>query len=324
MPNDMIKKTLKKNFAKVPTFIEVSPIPICSSALVSPSPIEETMVAKREILRQGIPARYSSIKKAFRHEASHLNKLQETMDDLEKNDHRPKTAPITDLLFLKNKMDQPIKYLRRHMTITGDTNSLNRYNSSDLIRYTLHDKDVSKHNSVFAANNMADEFHKYQHEDNLKNSLPFDMASDNDYVQDNISIPPNYYHAVIQQPNILLSSSYCDYNLSKQINELTCQSLTPSSPVEAHLSDSNHSSTQFSSPKSIPSHYHTKENKNSGTTLTSSTLPQSFLSHLSLMNNKTSPLLTKKWFPYFTCLTTMIMFIYFIASITINFRITGM
>ncbi|KAG2210248.1 hypothetical protein INT47_003233 [Mucor saturninus] len=327
MSNNMIKKTFKKNFAKVPTFIEVSPTALCcSSSIVSPSPIEETMVAKRQILQQGIPARYSSIKKAFRYETSHLNKLQETMHDLEKNDQRPKTAP--DLMFMRDKMDQPIKYLRRHMTINGDTDSLNRYNSSDLIRYTLHDKDIPRHNSSSSLNTMAnEEFHlKDQHGNDLNDALHYDMTSDNDYARDNIAVPPNYYHAVIQQPNRLLSSSYCDSNLRGQIKEQTCQSLTHNSSAEARLSGIIHSGTQFSSPESTTSYYHTTaEEKNSGTILTSSTLPQSFLSHLSLMNNnsKESALPIKKWFPYFTYLTTMIMFTYFIASITVNFRLTG-
>lgn len=339
MSNDIIIKSFKSNFAKNPTFFEVSCLPLFSCSIVSPIPIEETMVAKREILQQGTPTRYSSIKKAYRPKSNrhfHINKLNEVLNDLEKNDHsiqRPKTAPIPDsqnLLTLKNKMGQPLKYLRRHMTINGDTNSLKRYNSSDLIRYTLHDKDLSRHKStnLYQLSNKINTSHQDQYNSDLEATGSANIPSTvSEYARDNIAVPPNY-HAVIQQPDRLLSSSYGDYNLSKQINEQTCQSLTHNS--EANLRDimhSNHSSTiisQFSSPKYVISSNPTHSTEiNSGTILPSSfTLPQSFLSHLSFMNKKLVQS-TKTWFPYFTFLTTIIMFTYFIASITVNFRLTG-
>lgn len=177
-------------------------------------------------------------------------------------------------------------------------------------------------------NNLIDELHQDRNNDDHKEAKFSNLTLINENPRDNVTVPPKYYHAVIQQPIRLLSSSYTDHNLSKQINKQTCQSLTLNPGITLNsIIHSSHSSTmiqQYNSPEYIPSYWTYNIGKNSGTILTSSsTLSQSFLSHLSMINKKPT-LSTKTWFPYFTFLTGIIMFAYFVASIMLNIRLTGM
>lgn len=136
MSNDIIIFFFKNDIARKPTFIEVpSPTVFSSSLIALSSPIQETAVARRKIPQGGYPARFSTIRKAFNPETNrhfHLNKLQQYLEDLEGtnndiNEQSPITATIPyrqAISPLKSKKDQPLKYLRRHMTVNGDTNSL--------------------------------------------------------------------------------------------------------------------------------------------------------------------------------------------------------
>ncbi|KAI8091841.1 hypothetical protein BDF21DRAFT_376748 [Thamnidium elegans] len=265
---------------------------LADSFIMSPISPSSPKMAKRQVLQQQCPARFSTIEKLFNTDTNrgyHVNKMKNIIKDFEGNNRHTRLIEDKNAeLPLSQKSNKSLKFLRRNLIINSDGGISKRITSSETLQYMLHGVD----------------------------KLPNDISSPYDNgEEDNVSYSDgsrnSVDHLTIEQPIRILTAPY-----NYATNKYSQEHMIPSSCTDnrEYMEEQNNMIRQENSSSYITNK---KINEDDETELD---LSSSFSSPI-LMNDKEP--YRKIWVPYFTGLTTLIIFVYFIISIVYNAMLTG-
>jgi hypothetical protein len=334
-----------------------SPPPLLSPSInTSASTFEEIKLAERQIFQQRCPETFDILQSVYNPESNrhfHFNKLKQMMNYCEIcNNNNPTNSENSSIsadhiekcrnfeeYYSANSLPgvptiapPPRHSSKSHCYSTTIQSfgyprpTLQRYDSSKIVRYTLVDKELSHNNST--SSNYHQRLNEY---DNNTHPATNDSQSTKQSFDTNYNPPPSSYHPTLHPR--LFTDSYYDYWTTSNSSSYS-RSRDSRGSSQYQTTSSNYSSMYNQRNKQFlyelgyrPNQISNVINNNNAIIPIDKQEIDFFLCSPKQKSADLDSKIGKKsetlWRPYFTYLTTLIMLAYFSGCLIKNYQLTG-